>query len=233
MFACVFPATELRSAKTYWHVLSPNPYVPRIFPGSFICKFIVHLVQMFNRQNAGLKLLAEIYTPKVAGMIWSMLAQQQTWFGAAAFYSYGIQLLPITPVSELRDQAPWVQEMLPLFNASCASDPCKCAYMPTACFQNYLIRCLLLRFLACAEEGWSILVYTSMATIGESLRLRSVHLTLKLISFFRVGNWEDAWNGVMQLPPAVFDTAGGNGHSLSNTLWYIGTRPQPNFTQYE
>ncbi len=31
-----------------------------------------------------------------------------------------------------------------------------------------------------------------------------------------------------QLPESVFESAGGSGHSLSNTLWYIYTRPSPN-----
>lgn len=45
-------ATEIRSAKTYWHVQSPGaPGVSRIYP--------------------------EVYTPKVVGMLWSMLAQEQ------------------------------------------------------------------------------------------------------------------------------------------------------------
>ena len=48
-------ATEVRSAKTYWHVQSPgSPGVSRIYP--------------------------EIYTPKVVGMLWSMLAQEQVNF---------------------------------------------------------------------------------------------------------------------------------------------------------
>lgn len=51
-------ATELRSAKTYWHVQSNDPAVTRVYP--------------------------EIYTPKVVGMLWSMLAQEQTWFGYVA-----------------------------------------------------------------------------------------------------------------------------------------------------
>ena len=45
-------ATEIRSAKTFWHVQSPGaPGVSRIYP--------------------------EAYTPKVVGMLWSMLAQEQ------------------------------------------------------------------------------------------------------------------------------------------------------------
>jgi hypothetical protein len=60
-------ATEVRSAKTYWHVQAPGtPGVSRIYP--------------------------EVYEPKVIGMIWSMLAQEQTWFGNEPWKSYGIQV---------------------------------------------------------------------------------------------------------------------------------------------
>lgn len=60
-------ATEIRSAKTYWHVQKPNTKnVARIYP--------------------------DVYEPKVIGMIWSMLAQEQTWFGNEEWKSYGIQV---------------------------------------------------------------------------------------------------------------------------------------------
>lgn len=65
---------------------------------------------------------AEIYQPKVVGMMWSMLAQLQTWFGKEPWKSYGIQLLPITVVSGARDDVPWMREMLPAYNESCMSD---------------------------------------------------------------------------------------------------------------
>lgn len=40
-----------------------------------------------------------------------------------------------------------------------------------------------------------------------------------------VGHPEPALEGALTLPLDVFKSAGGNGHSLSNTLWYISTRP--------
>ena len=91
-------ATELRSAKTYWHVQEPNtPGVSRIYPS--------------------------VYAPKVVGMLWSMLAQEQTWFGNEPWKSYGIQLMPLTVAAEQRDSPSWVREMLPIFNQSCATNP--------------------------------------------------------------------------------------------------------------
>jgi endo-1,3(4)-beta-glucanase len=150
-------ATEIRSAKTYWHVQKAGTSgVFRVYPRG--------------------------YEPKVVGMIWSMLAQQQTWFGNEPWKSYGIQLMPLTPAAEQRDAPSWVQEMLPLFKESCFADP------------------------QCVEQGWSISIYACMAELGQ---------------------WREANEHVHQLDPAVFESAGGNGHSLSNTLWYIGTRPEP------
>jgi endoglucanase Acf2 len=45
-------------------------------------------------------------------MLWSMLAQEQTWFGNEEWKSYGIQLLPVTVASESRDDKGWVKEMV-------------------------------------------------------------------------------------------------------------------------
>lgn len=149
-------ATEVRTAKTYWHVRASAPNVTRIYP--------------------------EVYASKVVGMLWSMLAQEQTWFGNAPYLAYGIQLMPLTAVAEQRDSPDWVREMLPLFNASCAASP------------------------MCESDGWSVLVLACQATVGQ---------------------WREAWKGLSRLAPSVFDAAGGNGHSLSNSLWWIATRPDP------
>jgi hypothetical protein len=40
-----------------------------------------------------------------------------------------------------------------------------------------------------------------------------------------VGDWQGAWRGAESLDESAFLDAGGNGHSLSNTLWYVATRP--------
>jgi len=152
-------ATEVRSAKTYWHVQDRSTVgVSRIYP--------------------------DVYAPKVVGMLWSMLAQEQTWFGNEPWKSYGIQLMPLTVASEQRDSPSWVKEMLPLFSESCAGNS------------------------NCEGDGWSVLVMSSMATIGL---------------------WEGAREGTLKLNDSVFEAAGGNGHSRSNTLWYIATRPDPDY----
>jgi hypothetical protein len=56
----------------------------------------------------------------------------------------------------------------------------------------------------CERDGWSILVLSTQATAGD---------------------WRGAWEGLNALDDSVYDSAGGNGHSRSNTLWYIATRP--------
>lgn len=40
-----------------------------------------------------------------------------------------------------------------------------------------------------------------------------------------VGHRDLAAQKADALPSVVFESAGGNGHSLTNTLWYIATRP--------
>jgi len=146
--------TEVKSAQRYWHVRAPAFGVKRVYP--------------------------DVYEPKVVGMLWSMLAELQTWFGNEEWKAYGIQVITITPASELRDEPDWVAEMLPLFNASCAVDP------------------------TCEEQGWSVIVDSSAAVACH---------------------WEYAMKNTLALPDDVFESAGGNGQSRSNSLWWLGTRP--------
>eukprot|EP01041_Mallomonas_annulata_P001932 gene1932-3748_t len=148
--------SEIRSVQQYWHVRSRGKDVRRVYP--------------------------DIYEPHVVGMLWTMLAEHQTWFGNEAWKSYGIQLLTITPASELRDNIEWIREMLPYFNASCAMDP------------------------VCEREGWSILVNAARASLCD---------------------WEGAYEAIMSLPDDVFYSAGGDGQSRSNCLWWIATRDCP------
>ena len=58
--------------------------------------------------------------------------------------------------------------------------------------------------LTCRDQGWSILQFSILAAVG--------HRSL-------------AAKRAIDLPRRVFESAGGNGHSLTNTLWYISTRP--------
>lgn len=111
--------------------------------------------------------------------LWTLIDVCICTYSNEEYKSYGIQLLPLTAISELRDTASWVEEMLPLFTASCLKD------------------------VNCELQGWSILVLACMAVAGKM---------------------EEAKAGALSLSDDVYETAGGNGHSKSNTLWYISTR---------
>ena len=146
-------ATELRSAQKYWHVLQNVPS-ERVYP--------------------------EAYKHNVIGILWSSMAQFGTWFGRAPYLPYGIQLLPLTPISEERDDLRWANEMYYPFSKACSQS-----------FQ-------------CTDSGWVVLQLAILATVGYS---------------------QEAAQRVKILPGDAFTNAGGNGHSRSNTLWYIATRP--------
>lgn len=60
------------------------------------------------------------------------------------------------------------------------------------------------KYETCEATGWSVQILGSLATAGHP----------KLASRKALG-----------LPDGAFISAGGNGHSLTNTLWYIATRP--------
>ena len=55
----------------------------------------------------------------------------------------------------------------------------------------------------CVEDGWSIPLISSYAAIGEI---------------------STAWEMALTLNSSVFLSSGGNGHSLTNLLWYISVR---------
>lgn len=145
-------STEIRSADRYWHVRQEGP------------KAGVYPVQ---------------YKPYAVGIMWQMMAQFQTWFGAAPHLAVGIQLLPLTPVSERRDSLDWLQQLYPSFAQSC------------------------LQATDCEAQGWSVLQYAVLASIGYP---------------------QKAIELVEKLSPDAFESAGGNGHSLTNSIWYYASR---------
>lgn len=147
-------ATELRSADRYWHVRQTGPK-SGIYP--------------------------EQYKPLVVGIMWNMMAQFQTWFGNAPHLAYGIQLLPLTVVSERRDDIDWTKQLYPSFAESCMNSP------------------------DCDKEGWGILQHAILAEVGHP---------------------ELAMKYAENLAKEAFTSAGGDGHSLTNTLWYYSTRPK-------
>jgi len=145
-------ATEIRSTQKYWQVRQNVDDTEKRFPRP--------------------------YTARVVGILWETFAQFTTWFGNAPYLIYGIQLLPLTPISESRDGLKWAKEI----------------YAPLAESCNGL----------CVSEGWSIQINSILATIGHV---------------------QEAVEATLKLPSSVYEHPGGNGHSKSNTLWYITTRP--------
>lgn len=108
-------ATEIRSAQKYWHI---------------------------KRKGTADPVVPKEYTNNVVGIFWSTMVQFGTWFGAAPYLPYGIQLLPLTPISEARDELDWVNEMYYPFSRACAD------------------------FHQCTESGWAILQLAILATVG-------------------------------------------------------------------
>lgn len=145
-------ATEMRSAKRYWHVEHENES-KRVYPA--------------------------VYEPRVVGICWSTMIEFGTWFGREPYLVYGIQLLPLTPISENLVELDWAFEMYKPFAQECDAD--------------------------CEKNGWSTLVLAVLATVGHT---------------------QLAAQKAQALSADVYDTPGGNGHSTSNTLWFISTRPQ-------
>ena len=59
---------------------------------------------------------------------------------------------------------------------------------------------------ACANEGWAVLLYAVLSELGHP---------------------QLAMERTLALPEEAFTSAGGGGHSLTNSLWYISARPAP------
>lgn len=151
----VLASTEIRSVDYYWRV---------------------------RQKDQSRTIYPSTYEGGVIGILWSTMAQFTTWFGNAPYLMYGIQLLPLTPISESRDASQeWLREMYAPLATSCAADS------------------------GCTSQGWSILQLAILATIG---------------------NVDMAMENAMMIPTSAFNSAGGNGHSMTNTLHYMATRPE-------
>ncbi|WP_437620605.1 glycosyl hydrolase [Sorangium sp. So ce1151] len=92
----VLLAVETASAQTYWQIPADSTIYPEPFKNN-------HAV----------------------GVLWSTKADFSTWFGANPEYVYGIQLLPITPISESLISRQWIEDAWPTISESTqdAADP--------------------------------------------------------------------------------------------------------------
>ena len=94
-------ATEVRAANRYWHVWN-GPNHTNTYPAT--------------------------YQQPAVGMLYETMASFQTWFAPQAFVSYGIQLLPLTPVAEIRDDPDWASILYPLYKESCGREKTFCVH---------------------------------------------------------------------------------------------------------
>jgi endo-1,3(4)-beta-glucanase len=155
----VLLTTEVRAAKTYWHVL------PR-------------------KSDPGRRIYPDAYTKQAAGMIWSNLVQFQTWFGMEPWKCYGIQIMPITAVSETLLERDWIKAVAGPYRQACTNDK------------------------TCSTQGWMSNVIAAEAASGYT------DLSLQAVK------------DVDAMQDVEFVSAGGNGHSRTNLLWWIATRPR-------
>jgi len=94
-------ATEVSATKRYWHVWNGTDHV-NTYPSD--------------------------YKAYAVGMLYETMASFQTWFSGGDLVSYGIQLLPFTPVAERRDNPEWARLVYPQYKKSCAADEKFCVH---------------------------------------------------------------------------------------------------------
>lgn len=109
--------TEIKAANRYWHVYSSDTH-NNTYPAE--------------------------YKEPVVGMLYDTMASFQTWFSSYPLVSYGIQLMPFTPVAEMRDDPKWASQLYPQYVDSCES---------AGDF--------------CIDNGWSIIQSGLCATTGS------------------------------------------------------------------
>lgn len=110
-------ATEIHATNRYWHVWD-SPTHNTTYPIA--------------------------YKEPVVGMMHETMASFETWFSQHPVVSYGIQLMPLTPAAEQRDDPEWASIVYPLYKDGCeeAGD-------------------------FCVDNGWSILQAGLLATTGD------------------------------------------------------------------
>ena len=212
-FGLLLYSLETRSSKFYWHVLQKSPetkegkvnvnWVPSAWDVAdyLAARRSEHNYRAiksnpFERTNAmttSMRVYPNIYSPRVVGMLWSNLAQIQTFFGSQPFLSYGIQMLPLVGgSSDGLLTTKWMKEAYPKMKSSCDADEA-----------------------FCTSEGWKIIVecvsvMAEMQQMNESKNIRR----------------ERSIAALENMDPANFESAGGGGQSLSNSIWFVLSHSQ-------
>ena len=176
-------------------------------------------------KTAAVRVYPEGYSPSVVGMLWSDLAQLQTFFGGDAFLCYGIQMMPVVGgASDALLDAGWLAEAEPEMRRSCYGDEDTAAAAAAAAPPPNDM---------CTNEGWALLVEmasvappstTAAANDGADGESSSTAVASVGAGALLQQRQEAATAALEAMPPDVFLSAGGNGHSLANCLWFVATR---------
>jgi hypothetical protein len=75
------------------------------------------------------------------------------------------------------------------------------------------------------DGDWTGQVYSDLVSSCDAECISSGWSIQQLATLGILGYKEEAFSSAKNLPKEVFETPAGNGHSLSNTLWFIASRP--------
>ena len=130
---------EVDAANRYYHVYGLNDND---------VKSSTFLSSSDANENQHVNTYPSSYERPVVGMMHETMASFQTWFSNEDVVSYGIQLMPLTAVSERRDNPEWSNLVYPMYEKSC-----KAADEESEAF--------------CSDNGWSIIQSGLLAETGK------------------------------------------------------------------
>ena len=141
------------------------------------------------------------------------------------FLCYGIQMMPVVGgASDALLDAGWLAEAEPEMRRSCYGDEDTAAAAAAAAPPPNDM---------CTNEGWALLVEmasvappstTAAANDGADGESSSTAVASVGAGALLQQRQEAATAALEAMPPDVFLSAGGNGHSLANCLWFVATR---------
>lgn len=128
-------AMEVSAANRFWHVWgSKSDEETSVLSG--------------NSDHTHINTYPKKYTKPVVGMMHETMASFQTWFAPEDVVSFGIQLIPLTAVSERRDDPEWANILYPIYAKSCT--------VANKENDNF-----------CEDNGWSIVQAGLLAETGK------------------------------------------------------------------
>ena len=196
-------STEIAATNRYWHVWSSDTH-NNTYPKEYIQPVVGMLydtMATFQTWCVALEYPCSLswffFTLFLTIVIFCFLVWNHR-FSSWAVVSMGIQLIPLTPVAETRDDIDWATMMYPKYDKACkdAGD-------------------------FCIDNGWSILQAGLLAT---SMPTNTTNTSTGTSSEDTKDTHSEALKQALAVPHKVFKTDGGVGNSLSNTIWYIATR---------